>query len=107
MLEETIELLTRQMLEDVFKDSDSAEIYDRHFWNDDTLKCYVVSNKHNEEIKYKEPERIEKIDNIYYDENNKCIGGKKEISNGEIVDKINEIIDISNKYAELLKKNYV
>lgn len=40
---------------------ESAEIYDRHFWNDDTFKCYVVSTKHDEDIKYKEPERIEEF----------------------------------------------
>lgn len=36
--------------EDIFKDSESAEIYDRHFWNDDTLECYVISTKHNEKL---------------------------------------------------------
>lgn len=34
---------------------DTAELYDRHFWNDDTLVCHVVSTKHNKDIKYKEP----------------------------------------------------
>ncbi len=47
--------------EDIFRDNDSAEIYDRHFWNDDTLECFVVSTKHDEAIEYKEPERIEEI----------------------------------------------
>ena len=40
---------------------DTAELYDRHFWNDDTLECYVVSTKHDEDIIYKEPKRIEEI----------------------------------------------
>ena len=47
--------------EDIFKDDKSAEIYDRHFWNDDTLECFVVSTRHDENIEYKEPERIGEI----------------------------------------------
>ena len=42
--------------EDIFNmtsEEDTAEIYDRHFWNDDTLECRVISNKHNENINYR------------------------------------------------------
>lgn len=34
-------------------EEDTAEIYDRHFYNDDTLECHVVSTKHNENIDYR------------------------------------------------------
>lgn len=78
--------------EDIFKDDESSEIYDRHFWNDDTLNCYVVSTKHDEDIKYKEPERIEELDDKY------CY------PNDVLQKKINELVKISNKYARLLEK---
>ncbi len=78
--------------EDIFKDDDSAEIYDRHFWNDDTLECYVISTKHDEDIEYKEPERIEELDDKY------CY------PNDILQKKINELVRISNKYARLLEK---
>lgn len=71
---------------------DTAELYDRHFWNDDTLDCYVVSTKHDEDIKYKEPERIEELDDKY------CY------PNDILQKKINELVKISNKYARLLEK---
>ena len=90
--------------EDIFENNKSAEIYDRHFWNDDTLDCYVVSTRHNEDIEYKEPKRIEEIDDRYYDEINKCYCGRKELGSSELVDKINELVRISNKYARLLEK---
>lgn len=83
--------------EDIFKDDESAEIYDRHFWNDDTLNCYVVSTKHNEDIKYKEPERIEEFS---FNKNNTLIEEDLE----DMKDKINELVRISNKYARLLEK---
>lgn len=78
--------------EDIFKDDESAEIYDRHFWNDDTLECFVVSTKHDKDIKYKEPERIEELDDKY------CY------PNDILQKKINELVKISNKYARLLEK---
>ena len=83
--------------EDIFKDDDSAEIYDRHFWNDDTLNCYVVSTKHDEDIKYKEPERIEEFS---FNKNNTLLEEDLE----DMKDKINELVRISNKYARLLEK---
>lgn len=83
--------------EDIFKDNASAEIYDRHFWNDDTLDCYVVSTKHDVDIKYKEPERIEEFS---FNKNNTLI----EEDLVDMKDKINELVRISNKYARLLEK---
>ena len=83
--------------EDIFKDDNSAEIYDRHFWNDDTLECFVVSTKHDEDIKYKEPERIEEFS---FNKNNTLI----EEDLADMKDKINELVRISNKYARLLEK---
>lgn len=78
--------------EDIFENNKSAELYDRHFWNDDTLECYVVSTKHDTDIKYKEPERIEELDDKY------CY------PNDILQKKINELVKISNKYARLLEK---
>lgn len=78
--------------EDIFENNKSAEIYDRHFWNDDTLDCFVVSTNHDEDIKYKEPERIEELNDKY------CY------PNDILQKKINELVKISNKYARLLEK---
>lgn len=86
--------------EDIFEDSDSAEIYDRHFWDDDTLECYVVSTKHAENIEYKEPERIEEFS---FNKNNTLI----EEDLADMKDKINELVKVSNKYARLLEKEGV
>lgn len=91
--------------EDIFNESKSAEIYDRHFWNDDTLECFVVSNKHNQEIEYKEPKRIEELDNRHYDKINQCYCGKRELGESILVDKINELIKEFNKYESLLEKS--
>lgn len=78
--------------EDILENNKSAEIYDRHFWNDDTLECFVVSTKHDEAIEYKEPKRIEELDDKY------CY------PNDILQKKINELVKISNKYARLLEK---
>ncbi len=79
--------------EDIFEGSDRAEIYDRHFWNDDTLECFVVSTKHDEDIEYKEPKRIEELNLVAPTNYMKYMQ-----------DKINELVRISNKYARLLEK---
>lgn len=79
--------------EDIFEGSNRAEIYDRHFWNDDTLECFVVSTKHDEDIEYKEPERIEELNLVAPTNYMKYMQ-----------DKINELVRISNKYARLLEK---
>lgn len=83
--------------DDIFKDNKSAEIYDRHFWDDDTLDCYVVSTRNNEDIKYKVPERIDY-----------CKGYEYFNSIDDYIEhlrtKIDELIDISSKYSRLLEK---
>lgn len=83
--------------EDIFEDNNSAEIYDRHFWNDDTLECYVVSNKHDNDIEYREPKRIDF-----------CKGYDCFNSIDDYIEylklKIDDLIEISNKYARLLEK---
>ena len=84
--------------EDIFKINhgeayqDTAELYDRHFWNDDTFECHVVSNKHDENIMYKEPQRIEEL---------KLSAPTNYMK--YMQDKINELVKISNKYACLLE----
>lgn len=88
---------------------DTAELYDRHFWNDDTFKCHVVSTKHDEDIKYKEPERIEKIKMIGCNMEVNLLGNKtllptENMQTEFIISKINELVKITNKYAALLEK---
>ncbi len=85
--------------EDIFKGVSSAEIYDRHFWNDDTLECYVVSNKHNETIEFKEPKRIQEIfdDNSIWEEQARDI-------DYVFKNKINELIKVCNRYECLIEK---
>lgn len=75
---------------------DTAELYDRHFWNDDTLYCHVVSTRHNEDIEYKEPKRIKELHLVAPTNYMKYMQ-----------DKINELIKVSNKYAMLLEKGDV
>lgn len=91
---------------------DTAELYDRHFWNDDTLNCYVVSTKHNEDIKYKEPKRIEEIKMIGCNMEVNLLGNQtllptENLQTEFIIFKINELVRISNKYARLLEKEGV
>lgn len=95
--------------EDIFKDDKSAEIYDRHFWNDDTLECFVVSTRHDENIEYKEPERIGEIksngNEFYSDYIDAWISKANVEAYCEfLMNKINDLIKISNKYASLLEK---
>ena len=95
--------------EDIFKDAKSAEIYDRHFWNDDTLECFVVSTKHDENIEYKEPERIGEIKsngNEFYSDYIDAWISKADVESycEFLMNKINDLIKISNKYASLLEK---
>lgn len=94
---------------DIFEDDDSAEIYDRHFWDDDTLECYVVSTKHDNDIEYKEPERIEEIKMIGCNMEVNLLGNKtllptENLQTEFIISKINELVRISNKYSRLLEK---
>lgn len=101
--------------EDIFKINhgeayqDTAELYDRHFWNDDTFECHVVSNKHDENIEYKEPKRIEEIKMIGCNMEVHLLGKKtllptENMQTEFIISKINELVKISNKYAILLEK---
>lgn len=90
--------------EDIFNGSKDAEIYDRHFWNDDTLECYVVSTKHNENVEYIEPERIEKLSIKKSIRRNYGIDYSLSHQEFFIQEKINELVEISNKYARLLEK---
>lgn len=94
--------------EDIFEmttEKDTEEIYDRHFWNDDTLECHVVSNNHNIEIKYKTPKRIEELDNRHFDEINQFYSGKKALGESILVNKINELIKSFNRYECLIEKS--
>lgn len=86
--------------DDIFNmtsDKSTVEIYDRHFWNDDTFECFVVSTKHDENIKYKQPKRIEEIGMIYSGNN------EDEIMRNRY--KINELVKEFNKYESLLEKS--
>lgn len=94
--------------DDIFNmtsDKSTEEIYDRHFWNDDTLECHVVSNKHNKEIEYEKPKRIKELDDRYYDEINQCYCGKRILGESVLVDKINELIKSFNRYECLIEKS--
>lgn len=82
---------------DIFEDDKSAEIYNRHFWNDDTLECYVVSTKHDTDIEYKKPKRIE------YCKGYECFNSIDDYIEYLRI-KIDDLIEISNKYARLLEK---
>lgn len=87
--------------DDIFNmtsDKSTAEIYDRHFWNDDTLECYVVSTKHNEDIKYQEPKRIDEL--RLYAPYPECEDDRFEM----IENKINELIKSFNKYEAIIEK---
>lgn len=99
--------------EDIFNltsDKTTEEIYDRHFWNDDTLECHVVSTKHDKNIEYKEPKRIEKIKTIGCNVEVK-IGNKKttipteSLLNDIVISKINELIESFNRYECLIEKS--
>lgn len=71
-------------------DRKGHEIYDRHFWNDDTLTCKIVTTQNVDESERDDklfpPKRIRKIS-----------------SKTETISKINEIIDVLNKYEYLLE----
>lgn len=97
--------------EDIFNmtsDEKTEEIYDRHFWNDDTLECHVVSNKHNKEIEYKVPKRIEKLHSYSYEE--QISGFEANVyqwskSEEVLKNKINELIESFNRYECLIEKS--
>lgn len=60
----------------------------------------------NDEVEIIEdkPKKIEELDNRYYDEVNQCFGGKKELGEPVLVDKINEVIDKLNYLLEKSNK---
>lgn len=74
------------------ENKDTAELYDRHFWNDDTFEAYVISNRHNETMQYKKPKRIEEL-NITAPTNHMKY----------MQDKINEIIKVCNRYECIIE----
>lgn len=85
----TIATICEDILE--MADRKGHEVYDRHFWNDDTLECKIVTTKNIEKSqfdgKYFIPKRIEKLD-------------KKD---NELANKIDEIVDILNKYEYIIE----
>lgn len=69
------------------------KIYDTYCrkYKELTLDCL------NDKVKIiEEDNKIEKLDNRYYDEVNECYGGKKELGEDILIDKINELIDEIN-----------
>ena len=83
---------------------DTAELYDRHFWSDDTFECHVVSIMHDEDIICKEPKRIEELSIAKSMKKNYGINYLLSHQEFFIQEKINELVKISNKYARLLEK---
>lgn len=75
------------------ENKDTAELYDRHFWNDDTFEAFVISNKHNEIMQFKKPKRIKKLDITAPTQHIKYMQ-----------DKINEIIKVCNRYECIIEK---
>ena len=75
------------------ENKDTAELYDRHFWNDDTFEAFVISTKHNEVMGFKQPKRIEELDITAPTQHMKYMQ-----------DKINEIIKVCNRYECIIEK---
>jgi len=102
--------------EDIFRlnhseeNQNTAELYDRHFWDDDTLECFVVSTKHDEGIEYRVPKRIDEIKAIGCNIEVK-IGDKKtfipteSMINDIVISKINELIKSFNRYECLIERS--
>ena len=69
---------------------------------DETTKMNIFkADRLNNKVKIiEEDNKIEKLDNRYYDEVNECYGGKKELGEDILIDKINELIDEINKLKE-------
>lgn len=81
------------------ENKDTAELYDRHFWNDDTFEAFVISNRHNEKIEFTEPKRIEELndDNSVWEEQARDL-------DYILKNKINELIKICNRYECIIEK---
>lgn len=90
--------------EDILEMADRRghEVYDRHFWNDDTLECKIVTTQEveKEEIKNKYfiPKRINKIGKL--DDNDGYIDQADII---KLANKVDEIIDVLNKYEYIIE----
>lgn len=86
--------------EDVLEMADRKghEVYDRHFWNDDTLECKIVTTQNIEknEDKYFIPKRIEKLRDNLIKSTDRCI-------DTTFMNKIDEIIDVLNKYEYFIE----
>lgn len=94
--------------EDIFNmtsDKETEEIYDRHFWNDDTLECHVISNKHNKEIEYRQPKRIEELSIKKSIKKNYGIDYSLSHQEFFIQEKMNELIKSFNRYECLIEKS--
>ena len=91
--------------EDILEMADRRghELYDRHFWNDDSLECKIVTTQEveKEEIKNKYfiPKRINKIGKL--DDNDGYIDQADII---KLANKVDEIIDVLNKYEYIIER---
>lgn len=94
----TITTVCEDILE--MADRKDHEVYDRHFWNDDTLECKIVTTQNIEknEDKYFIPKRIEKLRDNLIKSTDRCI-------DTTFMDKIDEIIDVLNKYEYFIETN--
>lgn len=86
-------------------DETTEEIYDRHFWNDDTLECHVVSTKHNKNIEYRQPKRIEELSIKKSIKKNYGIDYSLSHQEFFIQEKMNELIKSFNRYECLIEKS--
>ena len=84
-------------LMNMVSDPNKHEVYDRHFWNDDTLECKIVTVKETEKLEYHIPKRIEKLRNNLIMYTDRCI-------DTTFMDKIDEIIDVLNRYELMIEK---
>ena len=94
----TITTICKDILE--MADRKGHEVYDRHFWNDDTLECKIVTTQ---EVKkgmfdkeYIIPKRIEKLKDNLIKNTDRCI-------DTIFMNKIDEIIDVLNKYEFMIE----
>lgn len=94
----TITTVCEDILE--MADRKGHEVYDRHFWNDDTLECKIVTTQNIEknEDKYFIPKRIEKLRDNLIKSTDRCI-------DTTFMNKIDEIIDVLNKYEYFIETN--
>lgn len=92
----TITTVCEDILE--MADRKGHEVYDRHFWNDDTLECKIVTTQNIEknEDKYFIPKRIEKLRDNLIKSTDRCI-------DTTFINKIDEIIDVLNKYEYFIE----